>query len=91
MQTDPNDQPPPNTARVMRDAELEVRPGQLVPVLAQPTTHRLLVLNSMILSHIHVGQALVLRLDGAAYPITIEAIDHLALTARYIDGASDAQ
>ncbi len=34
------DQPPPNTARVLLDAEIEVRRGQTVPVLAQPATQR---------------------------------------------------
>ncbi len=81
------DQPPPNMPRVMQDGQLEVRQGQTVPVLAQPSSHRLIVLNSTALVHMHVGQTLVLHLpDTEPLPITLEAIDRLALIARYIEG-----
>lgn len=82
------DQPPPNLPRVMQDGQLEVREGQSVPVLAQTSSHRLIVLNSTALGHMHIGQTLVLHLpDSEPLPITLEAIDRLALIARYIDGA----
>ena len=81
------DQPPPNMPRVMQDGQLEVRQGQNVPVLAQPSSHRLIVLNSTALGHMHVGQTLVLHLpDVEPVPITLEAIDRLALIARYVEG-----
>lgn len=81
------DQPPPNTPRVMQDGQLEVREGQSVPVLAQPSSHRLIVLNSTALGHMHIGQTLVLHLaDNEPLAITLEAIDRLALIARYADG-----
>jgi hypothetical protein len=84
------DLPPPNTPRVMQDGQLEVREGHSVPVLAQPSTHRLIVLNSTALGHMHIGQTLVLHLpDTEPVPITLEAIDRLALIARYIEGAED--
>jgi hypothetical protein len=84
------DQPPPNVPRVMQDGQLEIREGQSVPVLAQPSSHRLIVLNSMALGHMHVGQTLVLHLaDTEPLPITLEAIDRLALIARYVDGVVD--
>ncbi len=81
------DQPPPNTPRVMQDGQLEMRQGPSIPVLAQPSSHRLIVLNSTALGHMHVGQTLVLHLPGTEpLPITLEAIDRLALIARYIEG-----
>lgn len=84
------DLPPPNTPRVMQDGQLEVREGHTVPVLAQPSTHRLIVLNSTALGHMHIGQTLVLHLaDTEPLPITLEAIDRLALIARYIEGAEE--
>lgn len=84
------DHPPPNTPRVMQDGQLEVRDGHSVPVLAQPSSHRLIVLNSTALSHMHIGQTLVLHLpDTEPQPITLESIDHLALIARYSDGMLD--
>jgi len=80
------DQPPPNTARIVQDGNLEVRSGQLVPVLVQATGHRLLVLNSTALSHMRTGQRLTLHLDhGAPVAITLAEIDQLALIARYTD------
>jgi hypothetical protein len=84
------DLPPPNHPRVMQDGQLEVREGHTVPVLAQPSTHRLIVLNSTALGHMHIGQTLVLHLsDAEPLPITLESIDRLALIARYIEGADD--
>ncbi|HEY0603095.1 MAG TPA: hypothetical protein VGD69_21110 [Herpetosiphonaceae bacterium] len=84
------DLPPPNNPRVMQDGQLEVREGHTVPVLAQPSTHRLIVLNSTALGHMHIGQTLVLHLsDEEPLPITLEAIDRLALIARYIEGADE--
>ena len=84
------DQPPPNNPRVMQDGQLEVREGHSVPVLAQPSTHRLIVLNSTALGHMHIGQTLVLHLaDTDPLPITLESIDRLALIARYIEGTED--
>ena len=81
------DQPPPNTPRVMQDGQLEVRDGHTVPVLAQPSSHRLIVLNSTALALMHIGQTLLLHLpDAEPLPITLEAIDKLALIARYVDG-----
>ena len=81
------DQPPPNTPRVMQDGQLEIREGHTVPVLAQPSSHRLIVLNSTALGHMHIGQTLVLHLpDIEPMPITLEAIDQLALIARYVEG-----
>ena len=41
-----------------------------VPVLAQPSSHRLIVLNSTALSHMHIGQTLMLHL-AEAEPLTI--------------------
>lgn len=85
------DLPPPNIPRVMQDGQLEVREGHSVPVLAQPSTHRLIVLNSTALGYMHIGQTLVLHLpDTEPLPITLEAIDRLALIARYIEGAEEA-
>lgn len=84
------DQPPPNTPRVMQDGQLEVREGQSVPVLAQPSSHRLIVLNSTVLNHLHIGQTLVLHLsDAEPQPITLEAIDRLALVARYTEALTE--
>lgn len=80
------DQPPPNIARVVQDGDLEVRNGQLVPVLVQPASHRLLVLNSTALSHMQPGQHLTLHMEhGASLQITLVEIDQLALIARYTD------
>jgi hypothetical protein len=82
------DQPPENTPRVLQDAYLEVRDGHRVPVLAQPQGHRMLVLNSPALSHMHVGQTVVLRLpDSEPMLITLESIDQLALIVRYVEGS----
>jgi hypothetical protein len=84
------DQPPPNTARVVQDGNLEVRNGQLVPVLVQASGQRMLVLHSAALSHMRPGQRLTLHIhQGASLPIVLGEIDQLALIARYTD-ATDA-
>ncbi len=84
------DQPPPNTARVVQDGNLEVRAGQLVPVLVQAVGHRLLVLNSTALSHMRPGQRGTLHIDqGASVTITLTEIDQLALIARYTDSDTE--
>ncbi len=81
------DQPPPNTARVVQDGNLEVRAGQLVPVLVQAAGHRLLVLNSTALSHMRSGQHGTLHFgQGDSVAITLTEIDQLALIARYTVG-----
>ncbi len=78
------DQPLPNHPRVMIDAQIELRPGQTVPVLAQPSTQRLIVLNSTALSQVEVGQTIMLHLpDQAPIEIVIEAIDRSSLITRY--------
>ena len=78
------DQPLPNEARVMIDAQIEVRRGQTVPVLAQPSTQRLIVLNSTVLSQVQVGQTITLHLpEQPPQRIVVEAIDHSSLIARY--------
>jgi hypothetical protein len=80
------DQPPPNTPRVVQDGNLEVRNGQLVPVLVQRSSHRLLVLNSTALSHMRPGQHMTLHIEHEdSLAITLAEIDHLALLARYAD------
>ncbi len=77
---------PPNIPRVVQDGNLEVRPGQLVPVLVQTSSHRLLVLNSTALSHMRAGQRMTLHIEqGDSLAIALEEIDHLALIARYAD------
>ena len=78
------DQPLPNEPRVMIDAQIEIRRGQNVPVLAQPSTRRLIVLNSTVLGQVEVGQTLTLHLpDQTPMVIVVEAIDRSALIARY--------
>ena len=70
----------------MQDGNLEVHNGQLVPVLVQTSSHRLLVLNSTALSHMRPGQRMTLHIEqGDSLTITLEEIDHLALIARYAD------
>ena len=79
------DQLPPNDPRVLIDAQIEVRQGQSVPVLAQPSTQCLLILNSTVLNQIEVGQTITLQLpDQEPLPITVEAIDRSSLIARYV-------
>ena len=78
------DQPLPNNPRVMIDAQIEIRQGQTVPVLAQPSTQRLIVLNSTILNQVEIGQRIMLHLpDQEPMAIVIEAIDRSSLITRY--------
>ena len=78
------DQPLPNEPRVMIDAQIEIRRGQSVPVLAQPSTQRLIVLNSTVLSQVQVGQTITLYLpDQDPLRIVVESIDRSSLIARY--------
>ncbi len=80
------DQPPPNEPRVLIDAQIEVRQGQAVPVLAQPSTQRLIVLNSTVLNQIEIGQTISLQLpEQPAVNIVIELIDRSSLIVRYVD------
>ncbi|GAC1549345.1 MAG: hypothetical protein NVS2B7_25390 [Herpetosiphon sp.] len=73
-----------NLPRVLVDGQLEVRPNHQVPVLAQPTTHRLIVLNSAVVNQLEVGQELVLHLaDGDSQAIVVEGIDRLSMITRY--------
>lgn len=68
----------------MIDAEIEIREGHAVPVLAQPSTQRLIVLNSTVLGQVEVGQVITLQLpDQAPQSIVIEAIDRSSLITRY--------
>ena len=79
------DQPLPNEPRVMIDAQIEVRQGHSIPVLAQPSTHRLIVLNSTVLSQVEVGQGMTLHLpDQKPVPIVVDAIDRSSLIVRYV-------
>jgi len=81
------DQPPPNTPRVMQDGQLEIREGQSVPVLAQTSSHRLIVLNSAAMNTMQAGQSFKLVLgDAEPQSITLESVDRLALIARYVEG-----
>ncbi len=79
------DQPPPNEPRVMIDAQIEIRQGQPVPVLAQPSTQRLIVLNSTALNQVEIGQTITLHLpDHDPLQVVVEAIDRSSLIARYV-------
>jgi hypothetical protein len=78
------DQPPPNEPRVMVDAEVEIRPGQNVPALAQPSTQRLIVLNSHALNQTAIGQTITVHLpDDEPFQVVVETIDHSSLIVRY--------
>ena len=78
------DQPLPNEPRVMIDAQIEIRQGHSVPVLAQPSTQRLIVLNSTALNQVEIGQTITLYLpDHDPLPIVVETIDRSSLIARY--------
>ncbi len=78
------DQPPPNEPRVMLDAEIEIRPGQNVPVLAQPSTQRLIVLNSTALNQAELGQTITVHLpDHEPFQVVLESIDRSSLIVRY--------
>jgi hypothetical protein len=83
------DLPPPNIPRVMQDGHLEIANGHKVPVLVQAGSQRLIVLNSIALARMYIGQSAMLHLeDGAAQAVTLEEIDKLALIARYADAVS---
>ena len=78
------DQPPPNEPRVMLDAEIEIRPGQTVPALAQPSTQRLIVLNSTALNQAELGQTMTVHLpEREPFQVLVEAIDRSSLIVRY--------
>jgi hypothetical protein len=78
------DQPPPNLPRVMIDAQIEIRQGHSVPVLAQPSTQRMIVLNSNALSQVEIGQTITLFLpEQEPQQIIVEAIDRSSLITRY--------
>jgi hypothetical protein len=78
------DQPPPNEPRVMVDAEVEIRPGQSVPALAQPSTQRLIVLNSHVLNQTAIGQTITVHLpNDEPFQVRVETIDHSSLIVRY--------
>ncbi len=78
------DQPPPNEPRVLLDAELEIRQGHNVPALAQPSTQRLIVLNSNVLNQLAIGQTVVVHLpEHMPLPVVVEAIDRSSLIVRY--------
>jgi hypothetical protein len=75
----------PNEPRVMIDAQIEIRQGQTAPVLAQPSTGRLIVLNSTLLAQVEVGQTVSLHLpEQEPQQIMVEAIDRSSLIMRYI-------
>lgn len=68
----------------------EVQPNLSVPVLAQPSTKRLIVLNSGVMSQFEIGQPLVLHLpDQPPQAIVVEALDQLALITRYTLAVSE--
>ena len=78
------DQPPPHTARVLRDAQIEIRAGHSVDALAQPSTQRLLVLNSHALDQIAIGQTITLHMeDHDPMQVVVESVDHSSLILRY--------
>ncbi len=84
------DQPPPNEPRVMLDAEIEIRPGHTVPVLAQPSTQRLIVLNSTALNQVELGQTVTIHLpDQESLAVTVESIDRSSLILRYASLIND--
>ncbi len=94
------DLPLPTHARVLLDAEVELRQGQRVPVLAQPSTQRLIVLNSNALGHLSVGQSIAVHVpDQEPMHVVVESIDRSSLIVRYgegnlpptIDASSDDQ
>ena len=74
----------PNEPRVMIDAQIEIRQGHSAPVLAQPSTGRLIVLNSTLLAQVEVGQTVTLHLpEQESQAIVVEAIDRSSLIMRY--------
>ena len=79
------DQPLPNEQRVLLDAQIEIREGQTIPVLAQPSTHRMIVLNSTLLNQVEPGQTITMHVpDQEAQAIVVESIDRSSLILRYI-------
>lgn len=75
----------PNEPRVMIDAQIEIRQGQTAPVLAQPSTGRLIVLNSTLLAQVEVGQTIALQLpEQEPQAIVVEVIDRSSLIIRYV-------
>ncbi len=83
--------PPPNVARVMQDGYLESPDGHTVPVLVQSGSHRLIILNSLALARMSIGQTMILHLqDAEAQLISLQEIDQLALIARYIEGGGSS-
>ncbi len=78
------DQPPPNIPRVLVDGQIDMPAGQSVQVLAQPSTRRLIVLNSALVNQLEVGQPFTLHLpDQPGLPVVVEALDRLSLIVRY--------
>ena len=74
----------PNEPRVMIDAQIEIRQGHTAPVLAQPSTGRLIVLNSTLLAQVEVGQTVMLHLpEQEPHAVVVEAIDRSSLIMRY--------
>ena len=74
----------PNEPRVMIDAQIEIRQGQTAPVLAQPSTGRLIVLNSTLLAQVEAGQTVSLHLpEHEPQSIVVESIDRSSLIIRY--------
>lgn len=79
------DQPLPNEARLLLDAQIEIREGQTAPVLAQPSTHRMIVLNSTLLNQVEKGQTITMHVpDQESQAIIVESIDRSSLILRYI-------
>ncbi len=79
------DQPLPNEPRLLLDAQIEIREGQTVPVLAQPSTHRMIVLNSTLLNQVEKGQTITMHVpDQESQAIIVESIDRSSLILRYI-------
>jgi hypothetical protein len=70
-----NDNQLPNEPCVMINVQIEIRQGHSALVLAQPSTGRLIVLNSMLLAQVEIGQAVTRHLpEQEPYPIVAEAI-----------------
>ncbi|MBA3945902.1 MAG: hypothetical protein H0X37_15220 [Herpetosiphonaceae bacterium] len=79
-----NDQPPPNIPRVLIDGQIDMPSGHQIQVLAQPSTRRLIVLNSTIVNQLEIGQPLTLHLpDLPSQAVVVEALDRLSLIVRY--------
>lgn len=86
------DQPLPNEPRVLLDAEIEIRPGHHVPVLAQPATQRLIVLNSNVVGQLARGQAILVHLpERDPLEVVVESIDRSSLIVRYSEATEPGQ